>query len=248
MALQEDSEERNVKEVEMGAFEIILLIVMVVLLAVSMAIHYDRKKTRAVYQFMADMVSEEGGALQQALEDLKVSSKYADPAESAAAITEIVRFLESFNSTVRKQADRIEEQEKNKWYRLIIGLLKKKKKVDYAALLKKKTAEKKKPEEEEKKEEEEGPSLEEIEKKIAEKTTEPEKVEEYPAEEKVKPKKIRKLKKRLKRPRPLAEKPEGDTPSAVTREAGPQTPGAEEKKTSGDADTDIDLEPPSDDT
>ena len=193
----------------MLAIVIILLVVVVVELVVCLAIHFDRKKTHAVYQFMADMVSEEGGALQKALEDLKESSTYAEPAESAAAIGEIVRFLESFNSTVRKQAERIEEARQNKWYGAITGLLKKKKKVDYSSIIKKKTADKKKPEApEEEKEETVDSELEKIEEKIQEKLEASgsgetqEKIENKPAPGEVRPKKMVKIRKRIKKIKP----------------------------------------------
>jgi hypothetical protein len=228
----------------MGALEIILLIAVIILIVIAVMIHFDRKKTHAVYQFMADMVSEEGGALQQALEDLKATSKYADPAESAAAIGEIIRFLDSFNTTVRKQAERIEEHERNKLHRLALGLFKKKKKVDYSALLKKKTEEKKEPEEKKEEKDEKDTELERIEEKIQSKLTEPDSVEvkeeteKKPAQD-AGPKKVKKLRRRLKkRVKPGApNKTGGEAP-------GHKPPGEPEKHAPGDTDTDIDLPPP----
>lgn len=225
----------------MGALEIILLIAVIILIIMAVVIHSDRKKTHAVYQFMADMVSEEGGALQQALEDLKVSSKYADPAESAAAIGEIIRFLESFNTTVRKQAERIEEQNRNKLHRLALGLFKKKKKVDYSSLLKKKTEDKKEPEKQEEKEEEEKDAeLEQIEEKIQAKLEESdtagkeEKTEEKPPGLK----KVKKLRRRLKK------KPRPGTPKKAEGDAKEDKAESPDKVGPGDTDTDIDLPPP----
>ncbi len=222
----------------MLAIIIILLVVVVIELIVCFVIHADRKKTHDVYLFMAEMVSNQGGALQQALEDLKVSSKYADPAESAAAITEIVRFLESFNSTVRKQAERIEEARKHKWHQPVTGLLKKKKKAAYTPPVKKKAAEKKEAEKEEA-EEPEGTQEESEFAKIEEK------IEKKLAQEEDKPKKVKRFKRRFKKVRPGApKKPEGETTESPDKGSGPKTPGAGEKKAPGDSDTDFDLAPP----
>lgn len=232
----------------MLALVIILLVVVVVELIVCFAIHFDRKKTHAVYTFMADMVSEEGGALKEALEELKETSKYAEPAESAAAVGEIIRFLESFNSTVRKQAERIEEAQKHKWHHPVTGLFAKKKKVDYSSLIKKKAGEKKEAEvkEEEKEEAEETDSeLEKIEEKIQEKLAGPgiekseEKIEEKPTEETAKPKIVKKLRKRIKK------RPKPDAPMRPHIEAAQPKEKDLELKVSGESDTDIDLAPPS---
>jgi len=218
----------------MGALEIILLIIVIIEFVVCVAIHFDRKKTRAVYTFMADMVSEEGGTLHKALEVLKDSSTYAQPAESAATLGEITRFLESFNSTVRKHCERIEEAEKHKWHAVITGLLKKKPKTDYKAVLKKKSAEKKEPDEEKPEVEEKDTELEKIDEKIEKKLEE--------KEEEVKPKKRKKLRKRMLKPKPVVPKP-GDKEPVKSGSTEPAKEG--EKKTSGDVDTDIDLTPPS---
>ncbi len=224
----------------MGALEIILLIIVAIEFIVCVAIHFDRKKTHAVYTFMADMVSEEGGTLHKALEELKDSSTYAQPAESAAALGEIIRFLESFNSTVRKHGERIEEAQKHKWHAVITGLLKKKPKTDYKAALKKKPAEKKDQEEEKPETEEKDSELEKIEEKVEKKLEEKE--TEEPGL-----KKRKKLKKRFLKPKPIAPKPEDKEPEKpdVAGQAGNEQKEDEEKKSPGDGDTDIDLAPPS---
>lgn len=218
----------------MLAIVIILIVVAVIELIVCLAIHFDRAKTHAVYTFMADMVAEEGGALQKALEDLKNTSKYAEPSESAAAISEISRFLESFNSTVRKQVERIEESQRNKWHKKITGLVKKKK-VEYKLPSKKKADEEKKEKKEEEEEEipaetpgtdEEKEEFAKIEEKVGKKLEEREE----------KPKKIRRLKKRFRKVKPGESKP--STESAEAEEEGGT-------KTPGDTDTDVDLAPPS---
>ena len=219
----------------MGALEIILLILVIIEFIVCVAIHFDRKKTRAVYTFMADMVSEEGGTLHKALEELKDSSTYAQPAESAAALGEITRFLESFNSTVRKHCERIEEADKHKWHALITGLLKKKPKTDYKAVLKKKPAEKKEAVEETAETEEKDVELEKLDEKIEKKMEE--------KQEEAKPKKRKKLKKRLLKPKSPTSTPQ----SKDSAETGSSEPAKEEeKKSTGESDTDIDLAPPSD--
>jgi hypothetical protein len=225
----------------MGALEIILLIIVVIEFIVCVAIHFDRKKTHAVYVFMADMVSEEGGTLQKALEEFKDSSTYAQPAESAAALGEITRFLESFNSTVRKHCERLEEAEKHKWHAVITGLLKKKPKTDYKAILKKKPAEKKEPEEEKPETEEKDTDLERIEEKVEKKLEE--------KEGEPRPKKRKRLKKRMLKPKPTGPKPDekkGASPESPEPAKEEEKKAEEEKKDSGESDTDIDLAPPAD--
>jgi hypothetical protein len=221
----------------MGALEIILLIIVIIEFVVCVAIHFDRRKTQAVYTFMADMVAEEGGALHKALEELKDSATYAQPAESVAALGEITRFLESFNATVRKHCERIEEDRKHRWHAVLTGLLKKKK-TDYKAVLKKKPDEKK---EEEKKIEAEpkDAELEKIDEKVEKK------LEEKEGENRLK--KRKKLRKRFLRPGPAGPKPE-ETLSEEDESAQPggsEPAGDEQKKDSGEGDTDIDLTPPS---
>jgi len=174
----------------MLALVIILAIIVFIELIVCFAIHFNRKKTHEVYMFMADMVSQEGGALQKALEELKDSSTYAQPAESAAAIGEIIRFLDSFNATVRKQAERIEEAQKHKWHAPITGLFARKKKTEYTPPSKKKSPVKT---EETKEEKEEAETKDEELEKIEEK------IEKKLAEEEPKPKKLKKLKRRIKK-------------------------------------------------
>lgn len=216
----------------MLAIIIILAVVVVIELIICFVIHADRKKTHNVYLFMAEMVANEGGALQQALEELKSTSKYAEPAESAAAIGEIIRFLDSFNTTVRKQVERIEEGRKHKWHEPVTGIFKKKK-ATYTPPVKKKAAEKKEPEKEEPQDTEETQEDAEL-AKIEEK------VEKKLAQEEDKPKKVKKLKRRIKRIKPGA----GKKPESPGKTSEPKTTDADEKKSPGDGDTDIDLAPP----
>jgi hypothetical protein len=224
----------------MGALEIIFLIVILIEFIVCVVLYFERKKAQELFAFMAEMVKEEGGALQKSLEELRETSKYADPAEAAAAIGEIVRFMDSFNSTIKKQSDRVEESLKHRWHHPITGLLKKKK-VEYTPPSKKKEKDKKEAEPE-KPEEVEDEELKAIEEKIAkqeeEKASEKDKGKEEGEAEKPK-KKLRRLKK-LRRPlkkKSPDEKPAGDEKA----ESG----SSEDKKpVSHDSDTDIELEPP----
>jgi hypothetical protein len=227
----------------MGVLEIIFLIIILIEFVVCVVLYFERKKAQELFTFMADMVKEEGGALQKALEELKETSKYADPAEAAAAISEIVRFLDSFNSTVRKQSERVEESLKHKWHHPITGLLKKKK-VEYTLPSKKKDKEKKETEAEPgKPEEEEDEELKAIEEKIAGKQEERKEdvgADTEAAVDTEKPKKLRRLK-RFRRPLKKTSPESGEASEEGGAGSGEKK---EEKPVTGDSDTDIDLTPP----
>jgi len=216
------------REDKMLALVIILGIVALVELIACFVIHADRKKTHEVFLFMSDMVSTQGKALQKALEELKDSSKYAEPAEASAAIGEISRFIESFNETVEKQTERVEAWQKNKWHKRIIGLFTKKKST-YVPPAKKKESEKVEAPEEKNEEDSELKALDEkLEKKLA-------KQEDKPL------KKIKRIKKRVKRPLHAPGKEESTSNKDEVTKKNEQVSKPEDKI---DSDTDIDLAPP----
>ncbi len=108
----------------MLALVIILLIVAIIELIICFALHFRRLETLTAYNLMADMISEEGEALNRALEELIENNISAKPGKDVAALREILRFVESFNATVRKHSRYIRGTEQKKWYSYITDVLK----------------------------------------------------------------------------------------------------------------------------